>query len=171
MKKNSVDRRPSKKVITVAAAALLVAGGAGAAFAYWTSTGSGSGSATTGTSVAVTINQESVVTDLRPGGDAQTLSGSFTNPNEGPVYITSVTAAISAVTKAAGAPAGTCDATDFTLTGATMPVNAQVPTGTDVGDWSGATIAFDNKGDVNQDACKGATVSFTYTAAQGTPSV
>ena len=98
---------------------------------------------------------------MSPGDTAQTLSGTFTNTNSGPVYVTSVVASISSVTKAGGAPAGTCDATDYTLANATMAVGAEVPAGTGVGSWSGATIKFNDKV-TNQDACKGATVNRAY---------
>lgn len=98
---------------------------------------------------------------MYPGDSAQTLSGNFNNPNPGLAYVGTVTASISSVTKAAGAPAGTCDATDFTLANAAMTVNAEVPTGNAKGSWSGATIKFNNKA-TNQDACKGATVNLAY---------
>lgn len=123
-----------------------------------------SGTATSGSNAPITVVQTSTPTNLRPGGTAQTLSGNFTNPNDSPVYVTSVTASIASVTKAAGAPAGTCDATDYTLAGATMSVGAEVPSGTAQGSWTGATISFNNKAAVNQDACKGATVNFSYTS-------
>ena len=66
--------------------------------------------------MSLTAVQTTTVADLRPGGAAQNLSGNFTNPAaNGPVYVTSVTASISSVVKAGGAVAGTCDATDYTL--------------------------------------------------------
>lgn len=150
--------------IAVGTAVLLAIGGG--AFAYWTLSGSGSGSATTGTvSGSITVNQTSTVTNLRPGGAAQTLTGSFTNTDTSPVYVTSVTASISSVVKAVGAPAGTCDATDYTLANATMTVAAEIPSGVAQGAWTGATIAFNNKAAVNQNACQGATVNLAYAAS------
>jgi hypothetical protein len=154
-------RRISRIRTTALVAAGLVLVTGGAAFAYWTSGGTGTGTATTGTSVGVTVVQTSAVTGLAPGGAAQTLSGNFDNTNTGPAFVGTVTASISSVTKAGGAPAGTCDATDYTLTNAAMTVNAQVPAGTGQGAWTGATIQFNNKATV-QDACKGATVNFAY---------
>lgn len=153
----------SRRLLTTLVLSLALVGG-GIAFAYWTVTGSGTGTGATGDNVAITVNQTSVITNLRPGGAAQTLSGTFTNTNPGPVYVTSVTVEIDSVTKAAGAPAGTCDADDYTLANATMTVDAEIPTGTGIGAWSGATIAFANDPSVNQDACKGATVNFAYTS-------
>ena len=143
-------------------ALLLVAVTGGIAFAYWTTGGSGTGTASTGTAANITVVQTSTVTGMRPGDSAQTLSGNFNNGNAGPVYVGTVTASISSVTKAGGAPAGTCDATDYTLANAAMTVNAEVPAGNAQGSWTGATIKFNNKA-TNQDACQGATVNLAYT--------
>lgn len=158
-------RKMSKKnkIVAVCAAAVLTSVGGGVAVAYWTTTGTGNGTAATGTNASITVVQTSDVTDLKPGGAAQTLSGTFNNGNSSPVYVTDVVASIASVTKATGAAAGTCDATDFTLDNTTMAaVNAEVPAGDGEGSWGGATIAFKNKPAVNQDACKGATVDLAY---------
>lgn len=134
------------------------------AYAYWTGSGTGTGTAATANgNQSLVVKQTSAPANLGPGDSAQTLSGNFDNPNTGPVYVTSVTASIAGVTKGVGAPAGTCDATDYTLAAATMTVNAQVPAGNGVGSWTGATIKFNNKPSTNQDACKGATVNLAYT--------
>lgn len=154
-------RRSTKKTVAVAALVVVLLSGATVAYAYWSTSGSGTGTATTGTSTGVTAVQTSTVSNIAPGSAAQTLSGNFTNTNSGPVYVTSVTVSIASVTKAGGAPAGTCDATDYTLTGATMSVAAEVPAGTAQGSWTGATLAFNDKGTL-QDACKGATVNLAY---------
>ena len=153
-------RFTKKKIALVVS--VLVLGVGGAAFAYWTAGGSGTGTATTGTNVAITVVQTSTVTAMAPGDTAQTLSGNFNNTNSGPVYVGTVTATISSVVKAVGAPSGTCDATDYTLATPAMTVNAEVPAGTSQGSWTGATIKFNNKTTVNQDACKGATVNLAY---------
>jgi hypothetical protein len=156
-------KRKSRKKFVWLFTAVLLLGVGGTAYAYWTAGGSGTGTATTGTSSAVTVVQTSTVSNLQPGAAAQTLTGTFNNPNTGPVYVATVTASIDSVTKAVGAPAGTCDATDYTLSNATMTVAAEVPAGNAQGSWTGATIAFNNKAATNQDACKGATVSLAYT--------
>lgn len=148
----------TRSAIGIVAAILLLSAGA---YAYWTIGGSGTGSATTGDVAAITVNQNTVLTDMYPGDTAQTISGDFTNANDGPVYVGTVTVSISSVTLATGAAAGTCDASDYTLANAAMTVNAQVPAGTDVGAWTGATIQFNNKA-TNQDACKGAIVNLAY---------
>jgi hypothetical protein len=165
MKGSQDMRKIDNKKTKVTAATLAMLIGSGVAIAYWTGGGTGSGTATTGTDAALTVTQTSTITGLRPGAAAQELSGKFNNPNAGPVYVNSVIASISGVTKAVGAAAGTCDATDYVLTDATMLVGADVPAGDAKGTWTGAKIQFVNKAGVNQDACKGATVQLAYTIA------
>jgi hypothetical protein len=157
-------RKISKRKVaaTIAITAILVGGGGAAAIAYWSAGGSGTGSATTGTNSSISAIQTSSVAGLAPGSAAQTLSGNFNNSNSSPTYVTSVVASISSVTKAVGAPSGTCDATDYTLTGATMSVAAEVAPGSAKGAWTGATLAFNDKAGTLQDACKGATVNLAY---------
>jgi hypothetical protein len=154
-KKNS--KRRAAKVVALTAA-LVVAGGA--AFAWWTTGGSGTGSATTGDVSAVTVVQTSTITGLAPGLPAQTLSGTFNNPNSGPVYIGTVTVSISSVVKAVGAPAGACTSSDYALSNNPLTYNAEV-LANDTSTWTGPAIAFNNTGS-NQDGCKGATVNLAY---------
>ncbi len=134
------------------------------AFAYWTAGGEGDGTAPTGTTEALVVDQNTVLADMYPGDTAQVISGDFDNDNSGPIRVNTVTASIASVVKAGGAPAGTCDASDYTLANAVMTVNAEVPVGDDQGAWTGATIKFNNKPS-NQDACKGATVNLHYEIA------
>jgi hypothetical protein len=154
------NKRRATKVVALTAA-LVVTGGA--AFAWWTAGGSGTGSASTGNVGALTVVQTSSITGLAPGLSAQTLSGTFQNPNSGPVYVTSVSVTISSVVKAVGAPAGTCDATDYVITGSPLAIGAEV-LADDSSTWSGPQIAFVNKAS-NQDGCKGATVNLAYSAS------
>ena len=157
-------RKPTKKSAAIMVAAVTVVAAGGAAFAYWTAGGSGTGSgATAAGSSNVTVVQTSTVTAMQPGDTAQSLNGTFNNPNSGPAYVGTVTASIASVTKA-GSPVVGCDATDYTLAGAAMVKNTEVPAD-DTGTWTGATIKFNNKSGVNQDACKGATVNFAYTVS------
>ena len=155
-------RKTTKRLIAVAAATAVLLGGAGIAYAYWTAGGTGAGTGTTGTSEAITVDQDSVITNIRPGGDAQVLSGDFINLNDEPVYVATVTVSIASIT--GGGP--TCLPDDYTLSNAVMTVGAEVPVGTDVGSWgglpNGATIEFNNKPAENQDDCKNATVNFSY---------
>ncbi|PZS18460.1 MAG: hypothetical protein DLM57_06280 [Pseudonocardiales bacterium] len=152
-----------KKIVAVLVGVGVVAVGGGLAFAYWTSSGTGTGTAGTGTGAStLVITQTSVISGMAPGVAAQTISGTVANNATNSAFVTSVTVSISGVTKAAGAPAGTCAAADYTLSGATMPVNVDVAAGTST-NFTGATIAFNNTGS-NQDGCKGATVALAYTS-------
>jgi hypothetical protein len=151
-----------RRVAPVAAAFLALLLASGIAYAYWTVNGSGSGTAPVAAGVSdVTVNQTTVLNAMYPGDSAQTISGNFDNANTGPVYVTTVTVSIDSVDKDPSAPAGTCDATDFTLASAVVTVNAEIPAGAGVGSWTGPTIQFNNKAS-NQDACKGATVNLAY---------
>ena len=142
---------------------VATAGLATAAFAYWTAGGSGTGTASAaGAQTPLVAHQTSALDPMYPGDAPQAITGDFTNDNDGPIHVASVTVSIDSVAKAAGAPAGTCDASDFALSDAVMPVGAEVPAGSHVGSFSGATIQFNNKPAANQDACKGATVTLAY---------
>jgi hypothetical protein len=156
-------RNMPKRVVPVAVALLALLAFSGVALAYWSASGAGTGTAQAAAGTTpVVVNQTTVLTAMFPGDTAQTISGNFNNPNPGPVYVTTVTANIASVVKAGGAPAGTCDATDFTLAGAVMSVNAEIPAGNAKGAWSGATIKFNDKVAADQNACKGATVNLGY---------
>jgi hypothetical protein len=147
----------NKKIAAVAVGSTVALAASGVAFAFWTGTGSGTGSASTSAgNGSVTVNQTSTVTDMAPGIAAQALSGNFTNTGTSPVYVGSITASIA--TDKTG-----CDATDYTLVQPSA-VNAEIAPGTGVGSWSGGSIAFNNK-TTNQDACKGATVTITYSVS------
>lgn len=156
-------KRTTRRNVTLAAVVALAF--AGIAVAYWTAGGSGTGSGVAASGpAALTVNQTTTLDAMYPGDSAQTISGNFDNPNAGPIHVSTVTVSIDSVTKASGAPAGTCDATDFTLANATMTVDAEIAAGTAQGSFSGATIQFNNK-TTNQDACKGATVNLSYAIA------
>jgi hypothetical protein len=156
-------RNMPKRVVPVAVALLALLAFSGVALAYWSASGAGTGTAQAAAGTTpVVVNQVTVLTAMYPGDTAQTISGNFNNPNPGQVYVTTVTASIASVVKAGGAPAGTCDATDFTLAGAVMSVNAEIPAGNAKGAWTGATIKFNDKVAADQNACKGATVNLGY---------
>ena len=144
-----------KKITAIGAVCLLMA--AAGAYAYWTQGGSGSGSAGTGTTTALTIAQTSTVAGLAPGAGAQSLSGTITNSGSGTVFVTSVTAALSST----GLPAG-CTTADYRINDPVATVNANVAGGAST-TWSGPSIEMVDTG-ANQDACKSATVTVTYTS-------
>lgn len=149
----------SKKVLALGVAGTVLT--SGIAYAYWSAGGAGTGTAPTNAgTVALTVNQ-AALTEMYPGDSAQTISGTFGNTNDGPVYVTSVTASIASVTEANADATTSCTAADYTLLLPIMTVNQSVVVGDPVGTWSGATIQFNNTG-ANQDACKGATVNLAY---------
>jgi hypothetical protein len=149
-------------LVGAVAIALLLAAGA---YAYFTAGGSGTGSAPTASGqTALTVNQTTVLTAMYPGDSAQAISGTFGNTNSGLIRVNTVTVSIASVTKATGAVAGTCDATDYTLADPVMTVNAEVAVGPAVGAWTGATLKFFDKA-TSQDQCKGATVNLAYAIA------
>jgi hypothetical protein len=156
----------NRRFIPVAIALVAVIAVSGVAYAYWTAGGTGTGSANAADSVStLTAKGPASLTSMFPGDAAQTISGTFDNPNAAATWVTSVTVSIT-VTKAGGAPSGNCDATDFDLVNPVATVNALIPTGSGQGAWGNLathpTIQFHNKAS-NQDACKGATVDLTYT--------
>jgi hypothetical protein len=153
-------RKFTKKTLAVVATTAVLLSGAGVAFAFWTAGGSGTGTAATGTNVSITAVQTSTVTAMGPGDAAQSLNGTFLNTNTGPVYVATVTASIASVF-VGGVLATGCDATDYTLAGAVMTVNAEA-LANDTSTWTGATIKFNNKVGANQDQCKLATVQISY---------
>ncbi len=159
-------RKLNKKVAAAAAAGIAIAvATGGVALAFWTSTGSGNGSASTSAGASdLTVTETSPVSNMYPGDSAQTLSGTVKNNAANSAYVTAVTAAITGVTKATSAPAGTCDASDYTLATPAMTVNVDLASGATTA-FSGATIKFNNKTSTNQDACKGATVALSYTVS------
>jgi hypothetical protein len=139
----------------------LLAGGG--AYAYWTNGGSGTGTAATGSGVAITVTQTTTPAGLYPGGPTAALAGKFNNTNAGPVYVNEVTATIASVTGPNIDATFPCDATDYQLNGFPVTVAAQVPAGTAQGNWTGGSIQLLNSA-TNQDGCKGATVTLTYTS-------
>jgi hypothetical protein len=147
-------------VASATVCAVLVAVGA---YAYWTNGGSGSGSAATGTNAAITVTQTTVPAGLYPGGAASSLAGKFNNTNDGPVHVNEVSATIGAITGPNITVGTPCTADDYALDGFPVTVNADIAAGTAVGAWTGGTIAMVETG-VNQDGCKGATVTISYTS-------
>lgn len=148
----------SKPVVAVAVAGGVLAVSATAAFAYWTANGTGSGTASTAAgSQPLTITADTFAgTALTPGGTAQAISGTVTNPNTFNVPFT-LTAA--PTVDSTHASAG-CLASWYTVSLTTPPTS--VAANSDV-DFAG-TVALQNLPSTNQDACKGATVTVTYTA-------
>ncbi|WP_156755229.1 hypothetical protein [Actinokineospora pegani] len=106
------------------------------------------------------IEQTSVNENLRPGAAPQLISGRVTNDAPESTRVAAITVGIAGVTKARGAVAGECDASDYRLTETRMPVARLLGPG-ESAVFSGARISFVNK-DQLQDACQGAEVLLRY---------
>jgi hypothetical protein len=136
---------------------------AGTAFAFWTAGGSGSGTGTVADpgDQNVTVRQTSTVLNLYPGGPGQALSGDFQNSNTNAVKVSSVSITGISVDSAHEA---NCAASNFETNGTISVSDGDVPASGNGGAWSGATLAMKNTGS-NQNGCKGATVTVTYSAS------
>jgi hypothetical protein len=109
---------------------------------------------------SLTITQTSTMSGLMPGGARAAITGLVTNNGPDDTDIADIVVSISSVTKAAGAVAGTCDASDYILLDPTMAVAARLGAGASIA-FSGASIGFRTTA-ANQNACKGATVNLLY---------
>lgn len=147
-----------KPVVATAIVGGVLAISGTAAFAYWTATGTGSGSATTAAaSTDLTITQAAFNGNaLVPGGAPQDLSGTIANANTFAVPVAAFTAAVSVDSGHSGCLASWYSVTNLTATGP-VPAQGSIP-------FSGKIQLVDQTS-TNQDACKGATVTVTYTAS------
>lgn len=137
------------KIAAVAASAALVAVGGSAAYAYWSTTGSGSGQAKAATTTNAVVIHVAFDDNITPGS-SKTISYTADNPNSGSTPVTLTGAVVTA--------SGSCDASWFA---------ASVPTGTKTlagnatnVDMGTGTLTFSDS-TLNQDACKGATITVT----------
>jgi hypothetical protein len=153
----SVNLRKPLVATAIVGGILAVSGTA--AFAYWTATGTGSGTASTAaTSNNLTITQAAFAgTALVPGGTAQTISGTIGNTNTFPAPVTSFTAvpSVDSSHASAGCSAAWYSVTNLT-TASTVPAAGSST-------FTGKIQLTDEA--TNQDACKGATVTLSYSVS------
>lgn len=129
-------------------ACLAIAGGA---YAYWTGGGSGSGGADVGTSGTVTITA-TIADGISPG---TSVPVSFTAANAGDSAIQVTDVSLTGVT--ADPVHATCATGDFSMTPVTE--DHEVPAGSTAEALPvNGSLSYANTG-VNQDACKGATLT------------
>lgn len=147
-----------KLIAAVTSVALLAVVGVG--LAYWTTSGSGTGTATTGAGSAVSITQVGTITGLVPGGAAQAVDFTVTNPKSTPQYVTSVTYSIASIQSSPGVAAVGCSAADFTLVQPNL-IDGDLPAGATTFSPSGATLAMIDSA-TNQNGCKNVTVNLTF---------
>jgi hypothetical protein len=136
--------------------AIALTGIAALAYAYWTGTGSGTGTGTAGTSSTVTLTG-TVASGIAPGTN-KAVSFTAANAGSSPVQVTTV----HLVSVAADAGHSGCTTADFTM--ADVTENHQVPAGASSEPLpNNGSLAYANTG-VNQDACKGATLTLTLSS-------
>jgi hypothetical protein len=150
-------RRRARVALGAALFVLLI----GAAVVIPAAHDSAQAACTTSAANSLTIRQTSTMSGLMPGRAPQAITGLVTNNGSDDTVIVAIEVSIASVTKAAGAVAGTCDASDYVLLAPRMNIGATLAPGGST-TFSGASIGFSN-GPANQDACKGATVNLTYT--------
>ena len=151
-----------RRLIPVALAILVLVVGSGVAYAFWTANGSGSGTgSTTAGATNILTATSPALNPMYPGDAAQTVVITVNNTSATQAaYATQVVVAVT--TGNAG-----CTADDFTLTGGTVAVGKDIAAGGNVvlsaaNLFVPPTIKFHNTA-TNQDACKIATVTLTYT--------
>jgi hypothetical protein len=148
--------RARKRVLIVAAMAVLGLVAALGGYAYWTSGGAGNGSATAGSTTAVTLHA-SFASGFYPGWSGP-VSFTVDNPNPGDVHVGTVHVA------SVGVDAGhaACDVADFTMPDVVQ--NVEVANGNGHALPNGGTLSFADTA-VSQDACKGATITLNLTSS------
>jgi hypothetical protein len=111
----------------------------------------------------LTITQGATLTGLAPGVAPTAITGTVVNNSGHTVLVNRISVRITSVTQAPGAAAGECDATDYVMLHAVMPVGRALAPGASVR-FTRASIGFRNKA-VNQDACQGASVGLRYVSS------
>jgi hypothetical protein len=156
--------RITRKRALTAIAALVVLAVAGSAFAYFTTSGEGKGSATVGTSEKVTITQLGSTSGLEPGGEAQPVNFTITNPQTTKQFVSKVEIEISEVTGPnLNPPSEPCTKADFKLTQPSV-IDQDLSSGATEFSATGASIAMIDSAS-NQDGCKEATVHLVFKAS------
>lgn len=152
--------KKSKRLSVGLSLFIVFALAAAGAYAYWTNSGTGSGTATTASPAGGQLSVSAdAISGLAPGVAAETLTGTITNNGTNSFEVTGLSAAITDVSGGAGPG---CDATDYTLVQPSGVSGSLAAAGSMP--FSSGSIAFNNKA-TNQDDCKGATVTITYTVS------
>jgi len=146
----------TKKRVVVSTLVVLALAGSGIAVAYWTASGTGSIAATASSGGTITLSG-SVVSGIAPG---LSKAVSFTASNATSSAITVGNVSLTGVTVDAGH--SSCDVADFSM--ATVTENQSVAAGaSNVALSVGGSFAMANTA-VNQDACKGATLTLALSS-------
>jgi hypothetical protein len=148
-----VMRRKTLKIGAITVALVAVAG---LAFAYWTGSGTGSGTGTAGSGGTATLTG-TVAGGLAPG-TARAVSFTAANSSDADIQITTVH--LDGITVDAGHAA--CEVADMTM--ADVTEEHEVPAGATAEALPvDGSLVYANTG-LNQDACKGATLTLTLSS-------
>jgi len=146
-----------KKALKVALGAIAVLVIAGVAIAYWTGDGSGSGTGSVGNSGTATLTG-TVAPGIAPG-TSKPVSFTAANPSDSPIRVSTVH--VDGITVDAGHSA--CNTDDLTV--ADVAEDHQVPANATAEPLpNDGSLVFANTA-VNQDACKGATVTLALSSS------
>jgi hypothetical protein len=149
-------RRFTKKQYLVAGvAAAIIAGTAGSAIAYWTTSGSGSGNANTASANGTIVLHATFAAGLTPGAH-EAVAYTADNGGSSSLLVGTITPTVSI-----DSGHSTCLATDFTIAPTTS--NTTVPKNSTAVSVGAGDLAFADTA-VNQDGCKGATVTLTLSS-------
>jgi hypothetical protein len=148
-------RFTKKKLFVAGAASAAALAFGGVAFAYWTTTGAGTGSATNASSNGTIVLHAAFAHGLTPGA-SETVTYTADNAGSSSLRVGTITPVVSI-----DAAHPSCLVGDFsidpTVSNVTVPAQtSNVAAGT-------GTLAFADTG-VNQDGCKGATVTLTLSS-------
>jgi len=154
MKKHLSKRR----VIVSAFVVLALAIASSVAYAYFSSGGTGPGAAGVGTSTNFTVTQSGTVTNLLPGGTAQTVTVHVLNPATFKQSLSAIAISIASIDKVG------CLTTWFTVT---SPVIASpvVLAGAASQDFTGSIAMIEPVTPTNQDVCKNAQITLSFVAS------
>ena len=159
-------RKFAKKRVLVALSVVVALAFAGIAVAYFTSSGSGPGSASVGKSTSFKVDVTNPAAALVPGGAAQDIGITVTNPaGSGSQNLSAVSVVVDPnwSSGTTGYPdEAACTAADFTVT---QPVvKATDMTDGQVLPITGAKIAMNDDASAPQDNCQGVTVPLIASA-------
>lgn len=161
-----MKRFMNKKVAAIAAAAGLALGIGGAAFAYWTASGSGGGTGTVASSGGSVTLVATFPNTLTPGNSVPVTISAY-NTGKTSVKVTSVADGTTPIGVSSG-----CTLGDFSLAsgGPTMDTTGGtvIPAGTSSGSAINVatdTLTYADSTTVDQSACKGGTITLSYTSS------
>ncbi len=149
--------RMNKKLVAITAGVAIVLAGGGLALAYWTTTGAGSGSGKVASSNGTIALTATFADGITPGGSVP-VSFKATNAGSSNLQVGTVTTVVSTTPVT-----GTCDASWFAVAPALE--NQTIAHGAiNVALTAGSYLVFTDDLAVNQDGCKGATITLTLTS-------